>query len=50
MSPVKALLEVVHDTGFFLNSRDLSKMKTAPQALTKRTMTDFVRDELEPLR
>ena len=26
--------------------RDLRKMKTAPQALTERTMTDFMRDEL----
>ena len=26
--------------------RDLSKVKTAPQALTERTMTDFMRDEL----
>ena len=25
--------------------RDLRKMKTAPQALTERTMTDFMRDE-----
>jgi len=26
--------------------RDLREMKTAPQALTETTMTDFTRDEL----
>ena len=30
--------------------RDLRKMKTAPQALTERTITDFMRDDLQHLR
>jgi len=35
-----------HMTGDSEVERDLRKMKTAPQALTERTMTDFMRDEL----
>ena len=34
-----------HMTGDSEVKRDLRKMKTAPQALTARTMTDFMRDE-----
>ncbi len=34
-----------HMTGDSEVERDLSKMKTAPQALTERMMTDFMRDE-----
>jgi hypothetical protein len=34
-----------HMTGDSEAERDLRKMKT-PQALTERTMTDFMRDEL----
>ena len=34
-----------HMTGDSEVERDLRKMKTAPQALTERTMTDFMRDE-----
>jgi hypothetical protein len=34
-----------HRTGDSEVERDLRKMKTAPQALTDRTMTDFMRDE-----
>jgi hypothetical protein len=34
-----------HMTGDREVERDLRKMKTAPQALTERTMTDFMRDE-----
>jgi hypothetical protein len=37
-----------HMTGDSEVERDLRKMKTAPQALTERTMTDFMRDELGP--
>jgi hypothetical protein len=33
-------------TGDSEDKRDLRKMKTAPQALTERKMTDFMRDEL----
>ena len=33
-----------HMTGDSEVERDLGKIKTAPQALTKRTMTDFTRD------
>ena len=35
-----------HISGHSEVDRDLRKMKTAPQALTERTMTDFMRDEL----
>src|SRR5438445_8986771 len=35
-----------HMTGDSEVERDLRKMKTAPQALTERTMTNFQRDEL----
>jgi hypothetical protein len=35
-----------HMTGDSEVERDLRKMKTAPQALTERTMTDFMRDEV----
>ena len=35
-----------HMTGASEVERDLGKMQTAPQALTERTMTDFLRDEL----
>jgi hypothetical protein len=35
-----------HMTGDSEVERDLRKMKTAPQALTERTITDFMRDEL----
>jgi hypothetical protein len=35
-----------HMTGDSEVERDLRKMKPAPQALTERTMTDFMRDEL----
>jgi hypothetical protein len=38
-----------HMTGDSEVERDLRKMKTAPQTLAERTMTDFVRD-LQPLR
>jgi hypothetical protein len=34
-----------HVTGDSEIERDLRKMKTAPQALTERTMTDFMRDD-----
>jgi hypothetical protein len=36
-----------HMTGDSEVERDLRKMKPAPQALTERTMTDFMRDELD---
>jgi hypothetical protein len=35
-----------HLTGDSEVERDLRKMKTTPQALTERTMTDFMKDEL----
>jgi hypothetical protein len=39
-----------HLTGDSEVERDVRKMKTTPEALTERTMTDFMRDKLGALK